>query len=53
MIVGGSAAPRSLIAEFEKMEVTVVHAWGMTETSPLASTGRLTIPYINLPQEKD
>ena len=52
MIVGGSAAPRSLIAEFEKMEVTVVHAWGMTETSPLASTGRLTIPYINLPQEK-
>ncbi len=52
MIVGGSAAPRSLIAEFELMDVTVVHAWGMTETSPLASTGRLTIPYTNLPQEK-
>ena len=52
MIVGGSAAPRSLIAEFEQMDVTVVHAWGMTETSPLASTGRLTIPYTKLPQEK-
>ena len=52
MIVGGSAAPRSLISEFEKMDVTVVHAWGMTETSPLASTGRLTIPYTALPEDQ-
>ena len=52
MIVGGSAAPRSLISEFEKMGVTVVHAWGMTETSPLASTGRLTIPYTALPEDQ-
>ena len=52
MIVGGSAAPRSLISDFEKMGVTVVHAWGMTETSPLASTGRLTIPYTDLPEDQ-
>tara|TARA_B100000287_G_scaffold216889_1_gene204636 strand:- start:4983 stop:6620 length:1638 start_codon:yes stop_codon:yes gene_type:complete len=52
MIVGGSAAPRSLISDFEKMGVTVVHAWGMTETSPLASTGRLTIPYTDLPEDR-
>ena len=52
MIVGGSAAPRSLISDFEKMGVTVVPAWGMTETSPLASTGRLTIPYTDLPEDR-
>jgi len=34
---GGSAVPESLIRSFEKLGVTIVQAWGMTETSPLAS----------------
>ena len=38
MLVGGSAAPRSLIAGFRQRHgVQIVHGWGMTETSPLAS----------------
>jgi fatty-acyl-CoA synthase len=38
MLVGGSAAPRSLIAGFKQRHgVQIVHGWGMTETSPLAS----------------
>jgi fatty-acyl-CoA synthase len=34
-IVGGSAVPPSLMSAFDKLGVTIVHAWGMTETSPL------------------
>ena len=40
--VGGSAAPRSLIEHFEKtLGVTIIHAWGMTEMSPLGTVSRL------------
>jgi len=40
VLVGGSAAPRSLIERFDYMlGVYVIHAWGMTETSPLATVG--------------
>ncbi|MQA05036.1 MAG: long-chain-fatty-acid--CoA ligase [Streptosporangiales bacterium] len=39
VICGGSAVPRSLMLAYEQeFGVTVRHAWGMTETSPLAST---------------
>jgi fatty-acyl-CoA synthase len=41
MVVGGSAAPRSMIENFEKMDVDVVHAWGMTETSPIGTHGSM------------
>ncbi len=37
MVVGGSAAPRSLIERFDKHGLRVIHAWGMTETTPLGS----------------
>jgi fatty-acyl-CoA synthase len=38
MLVGGSAAPRALIAGFrQRHNLTVCHGWGMTETSPVAS----------------
>jgi fatty-acyl-CoA synthase len=42
MLVGGSAAPRSMIAGFKQRHgLDVVHGWGMTETSPVASTAQL------------
>jgi len=42
MLVGGSAAPRSMIAGFKQRHgLNVVHGWGMTETSPVASTAQL------------
>ena len=38
VMIGGSAAPRSMIEAFERRHgVTVVHAWGMTEMSPLGT----------------
>ncbi|ORX06153.1 long-chain fatty acid--CoA ligase [Mycolicibacillus trivialis] len=37
-VVGGSAAPPSLLHDFQdRYGITVIHAWGMTETSPLGS----------------
>ncbi|THH36552.1 long-chain fatty acid--CoA ligase [Neolewinella litorea] len=41
-VVGGSALPKSLIEGFEKdFGIRGVHAWGMTETSPLGTLSRL------------
>jgi fatty-acyl-CoA synthase len=38
MIVGGSAAPQSMIERFEKKHgLRVVHAWGMSEMSPIGT----------------
>jgi len=38
MLVGGAAVPRSMIAAYKRHGLTVVQGWGMTETSPVAST---------------
>lgn len=38
VVCGGSAVPLSLMQSFEReLGITVIQAWGMTETSPLAS----------------
>jgi len=42
MVVGGSAAPEQLIRDFDRLGMRIVHAWGMTETSPIATVSRLT-----------
>jgi fatty-acyl-CoA synthase len=42
MLVGGSAAPRAMIAGFKQRHgINIVHGWGMTETSPVASNSQL------------
>jgi len=42
VVIGGSAAPRAIIERFRKRhDVFVIQAWGMTETSPLATIGNL------------
>ncbi len=41
-VVGGSALPPSMIREFrDKYGVDLIHAWGMTETSPLGTRNQL------------
>ncbi len=37
VVVGGSAAPPSLIAGFDRHRLHLIHAWGMTETSPVGT----------------
>ncbi len=42
LVVGGSAMPRKLIEAYEtELNVNVLHAWGMTELSPLGTVSRL------------
>jgi fatty-acyl-CoA synthase len=40
--IGGSAAPRAMIAYFTDRAIRVGHAWGMTEMSPLGTVGAAT-----------
>ena len=48
-LVGGSSLPKSLIEGFEKdFGIKGVHAWGMTETSPLGTCSRLQAEHENL-----
>ena len=39
--VGGTAPPESLIRGLDKFGIHIRHLWGMTETTPLATTGGL------------
>jgi fatty-acyl-CoA synthase len=41
MVVGGSAAPEAMIRAFDKHGLRVVHAWGMTEMSPVGTVSQL------------
>jgi fatty-acyl-CoA synthase len=42
MLVGGSAVPRAMIAAYKQRHgIQIVQGWGMTETSPVASTAAL------------
>lgn len=48
VLIGGSAIPEKILRAFEQdYEVDVVHAWGMTETSPLGTLGALPPHLVN------
>jgi fatty-acyl-CoA synthase len=49
VIIGGSACPRAITEAFErKYGVTVAHAWGMTEMSPVGSFCTIKPDYAHL-----
>jgi fatty-acyl-CoA synthase len=39
VICGGSAIPQSLMERMDRLGLRMLHAWGMTETSPIGSVG--------------
>ena len=41
VICGGTAPPLELIRSLDRYGIRMVHLWGMTETTPLATTGHL------------
>ena len=41
LVSGGSAVPPSLIEAYARRGITLVHAWGMTEMSPLGTVATL------------
>ncbi|WP_370281720.1 long-chain-fatty-acid--CoA ligase [Pseudooceanicola sp.] len=51
-VVGGSALPPSMIREFrDKYGVELIHAWGMTETSPLGTLNQLLQKHGDLSED--
>ena len=49
VVIGGSACPRAMTQSFqEKYDVEVIHAWGMTEMSPLGSLCTIKPDYAEL-----
>lgn len=52
VVIGGSACPRAMAEKFERVYgVEVIHAWGMTEMSPLGSLGTMKPEYAGLEGE--
>jgi acyl-CoA synthetase (AMP-forming)/AMP-acid ligase II len=52
-VVGGSACPPAMITEFREAHgVDCVHAWGMTEMSPLGTFGKLKEKHEALSDEE-
>jgi fatty-acyl-CoA synthase len=50
---GGSAVPLALSEAFrEKLGKPILHAWGMTETSPVATVSHVPVRYDGLPEEE-
>lgn len=50
-VVGGSACPASMISTFKtQYNCETIHAWGMTETSPLGTAGQLKAKHQQLPE---
>ena len=53
LAIGGSAAPQSMIRGFdERHGLKVVHAWGMTETDPVATVCHLTSELLEAPEDE-
>jgi fatty-acyl-CoA synthase len=53
ILCGGSAAPKGIIKAFEtKYNIPFIHAYGMTETSPLVVLSRLKSYQQDLPEEE-
>ncbi|HLT26468.1 MAG TPA: 3-(methylthio)propionyl-CoA ligase, partial [Zeimonas sp.] len=52
-VIGGSACPPAMIRTFrDEYGVEVIHAWGMTEMSPLGTLCRLQNKHLKLPEEQ-
>jgi fatty-acyl-CoA synthase len=51
LVVGGSAAPQAMIEAFEKRHgLRIVHAWGMTEMTPIGTVCHLKPSLAKLPE---
>jgi fatty-acyl-CoA synthase len=52
MIVGGSAAPEQLIRDFDRLGMTLIHAWGMTEMSPVGLVSKVPPALAGAPADE-
>ncbi|MGE5323529.1 MAG: long-chain fatty acid--CoA ligase [Actinomycetota bacterium] len=52
ILCGGTAPPEALMRGLDRHGFHLIHAWGMTETSPLGTTMRLKPEMLNWPEER-
>ena len=52
ILIGGTAPPLELIRRMDRYNLHIQHLWGMTETSPIGTSGGLRAHMLNLPEEK-
>ena len=52
VLTGGSAMPTAMMDRLRAQGTSVLHAWGMTETSPLGTVNTLTSEAAQLPTEQ-
>jgi fatty-acyl-CoA synthase len=53
VVIGGSACPRSMVQKFQdNYGVEVIHAWGMTEMSPLGTLCTMKPEYTDLEADR-
>ena len=52
LICGGSAVPQALIERFDRRGIRLIQGWGLTETSPVCTAGRLKAGMESLPREE-
>jgi fatty-acyl-CoA synthase len=52
-VIGGSACPPAMMDTLmDELDVEVIHGWGMTEMSPLGTTGVLLGKHLTLPKNE-
>jgi len=51
-IIGGSALPAALMRDFDAMGIEAVHAWGMTESSPIGTVTYVKAALQDAPPER-
>jgi fatty-acyl-CoA synthase len=52
VLIGGSACPEALIRAFDAHGVEVIHAWGMTEMSPIGTAATPNASVARLPEKE-
>ncbi len=52
IMCGGTAPPESLIRALDRHKMRIIHAWGMTETSPAATLSRIRPMMEDWPEEQ-
>ena len=52
ILCGGTAPPETLMRGMDRHGIHLIHAWGMTETSPLGTTMRLKPAMLHWPEGK-
>jgi fatty-acyl-CoA synthase len=51
LLVGGAACPESMIRGFDDLGYSVLHAWGMTETTPVGTSGIPTPAFAEMDKD--